>query len=232
MKLALAVWIAATSVTACAVSRPVTVGTSGGTVQTSAGTSGVSADVDYSRLEREIFTELTVARTNPSAYAAHLSELLQYFSGNVLRRPGSAGAVRTVEGPTAVREAIGALRAQAPVPALTLSAALSRAARDLVVDQGRTGNVGHTASDGGNPGVRISRYGTWGVSYSENVGYGSFRSGRDVVVDLIVDDGVSNRGHRKNIFDASARIVGIACGPHPKYGSACVIDQVGSYAPK
>jgi uncharacterized protein YkwD len=70
------------------------------------------------------------------------------------------------------------------------------------------------------------------VSYSENVDYGQFTSGRDVVVDLIVDDGVPDRGHRRNIFDPSARVAGVACGRHPRYGSMCVIDQVGSYVPK
>ena len=76
----------------------------------------------------------------------------------------------------------------------------------------------------------MGRYGQWGVSYSENVDYGPFVSGRDVIVDLIVDDGVRDRGHRRNIFDPSARIAGIACGAHPKYTAVCVIDQAGSFA--
>ena len=74
-----------------------------------------------------------------------------------------------------------------------------------------------------------TRTAAWQMSYSENVDYGPFLTGRDVVVDLLVDDGVPDRGHRRNIFDASAHVVGIACGPHPKLRSMCVIDQANGY---
>jgi uncharacterized protein YkwD len=141
-------------------------------------------------------------------------------------------AIRTNEGVAAVREGVNALLGQTAVRALVLNDRLSQAPRDLVIDQTRTGSLGHTGSDGSTPGTRISRYGTWGVSYSENVDYGQVLSGREVIVDLIVDDGVPSRGHRKNIFDPSARVAGIACGPHPKFGIACVIDQTGAFTPK
>jgi uncharacterized protein YkwD len=190
--------------------------------------SGGAATSDHRRLEREILDELNAARTNPPAYANRVGDLLMYFDGMLLKRPGTV-AIRTSEGAAAVREAVAALRAQPAVGALSSSAALSEAARDLAVDQGRTGSVGHTASDGGTIEIRISRHGRWGVSISENVAYGRFSTGRDVVVDLIVDDGVRDRGHRRNIYEATARVVGIACGPHPRFGSMCVIDQAGSY---
>ena len=215
----------------CAVGPAVSVGSTPPT-STPSTAATAPATSDYRRLEREILTELNAARSSPSAYSAHLSELLPLFNGTLLRRPGSSVAVRTTEGAAAVREAISALRNQAPVPTLTMNPSLSDAARELATDQSRTGSVGHTASDGSTPAVRINRHGTWGVSYSENVGYGAFMSGRDVVVDLIVDDGVPNRGHRTNIFDPSARVVGIACARHATYGSVCVIDQVGSYVGK
>jgi uncharacterized protein YkwD len=89
--------------------------------------------------------------------------------------------------------------------------------------------VGHTASDGSTPATRITRRGEWNVSYSENVDYGSFTTGRDVVIDLLIDDGVPDRGHRRNIFDPSARVVGVACGRHRRFGSLCVADQAGGF---
>jgi uncharacterized protein YkwD len=49
---------------------------------------------------------------------------------------------------------------------------------------------------------------------------------------LLIDDGVADRGHRRNIYDASARVVGIACGPHPRYGTMCVIVQAGGFTLK
>jgi uncharacterized protein YkwD len=198
----------------------------------SGSTSATTADNDYRRIEREVVQELNAARTKPRAYASNVSALLPYFSGNLLKHPGWPVPVQTVEGASAVREAVSALQTQQAVPAMTASSALALAAMDLVNDESRTGNIGHTGSNGSTPESRISAHGTWGVSSSENVDYGQFQSGRDVVVDLLVDDGVPSRGHRHNIFDVSARVVGVACGRHPRYGSMCVIDQLGSYVPR
>jgi uncharacterized protein YkwD len=88
------------------------------------------------------------------------------------------------------------------------------------------------SSDGASPEARLDRYGAWGVSYSENADYGATISGRDVIEDMIIDDGVPNRGHRRDTFDPSARAVGIGCAPHPRYGTVCVIDQAGSFTPR
>ncbi len=196
----------------------------------STATPAAPADSNYARIEREVLVELNAVRTNPAGYAKHLSEMLPMFDGMLLRRPGRI-AVRTQEGAAAVREAIDALRRQTPLAPLAGSSAIANAARDLANDQRRTGNIGHTASDGSTPGTRLDRYGSWMGSYGENVDYGSFASGRDVVIDLLVDDGVRDRGHRRNIFDASARVAGVACGAHPRYGSVCVIDQAAGFTP-
>lgn len=188
-----------------------------------------SGAVDYRRIEREVLVELNAARTNPAAYAANLSALLPLFNGNLISKPGMTVSIRTNEGAGAVREAIAALQRQAPVPPLALSSGMSAAAADLANDQRRTGDLGHTGSDGSNPGSRLNAHGSWQQSYSENVDYGPFLSGRDVVVDLLVDDGVPSRGHRINIFDGGVRVVGIACGPHPKLRSMCVMDHATGY---
>lgn len=140
--------------------------------------------------------------------------------------------MQTTEGVAAVREAISAVRAQAPVAALSLNAALVSAARDHANDQARTGAVGHTGSDGSTTMTRVARYGTWQVSIAENIDYQPMVRGRDVIESLLVDDGVSDRGHRKNIFQSSARLVGIACGPHPRYEAMCVIVQTGGLTTK
>ena len=57
----------------------------------------------------------------------------------------------------------------------------------------------------------------------ENICYGPGEA-RLVVMDLIIDDGVANRGHRKNIFSRAFDTAGAACGPHPRFGNVCVID--------
>jgi hypothetical protein len=49
-----------------------------------------------------------------------------------------------------------------------------------------------------------------------------------VVRQLILDDGVVNRGHRLTIFDPNLQIAGAGCGPHAVYRYMCVIDFAGA----
>jgi uncharacterized protein YkwD len=59
-------------------------------------------------------------------------------------------------------------------------------------------------------------------SMGEAISYGA--AGLQVVIDLIVDDGVPDRGHRHAILNPIYREVGIAIGPHRRYGTMCVMD--------
>jgi uncharacterized protein YkwD len=191
-----------------------------------------STSRDYRRIEGEVLATLNQARTEPSTAAAWLEELAGYYAGTRVKRPWWPITIQTTEGLAAVREAIGAVRSQAPVAPLSLNASLVSAARDHVADQGRTGSIGHTGSDGSTTISRVARYATWQVSIAENIDYQPMVRGRDVIESLLVDDGVADRGHRKNIYQSSARLVGIACGPHPRYGAMCVIVQTGGLTAK
>jgi len=48
---------------------------------------------------------------------------------------------------------------------------------------------------------RIERYGEWQGTIGENIDYGGAKEAKQVLLHLMVDDGVSSRGHRKNIFN-------------------------------
>jgi uncharacterized protein YkwD len=191
-----------------------------------------SGSPDYGRIESEVLVALNRARTDPQGTAADLDALTRYYNGKLFQRPGHAVPTQTNEGVSAAREAEGAARAQRPLNALTLSAGLTQAARDQANDQQRTGGMGHTSSDGSTTVTRIQRYGTWHVTYDENIDYSPMVHGSDVIQNLLIDDGVPDRGHRRNIFDPSVKVVGIACGPHPRFGSVCVIVQAGGFTPK
>lgn len=182
---------------------------------------------DYRKIESEVLAALNVARTQPKTAASWLEKLVPHFNGNLLKRPDWPMALRTTEGVRAVREAIGVLNRQSPVSALTLNAALTRAARDHAADQARTAGFGHAGSDGSTVTSRVARYGTWQISINENIDYQPMRSGQNVIESLLIDDGVPDRGHRHNIFEPKSRVVGIACGPHPRYEATCVIVQAG-----
>lgn len=180
-------------------------------------------------LERDIVEELNRARTDPRKYAASLERDLRFYRGNLFRRPNDDSALQTREGTAAVLEAIEVLRNTRPVSALRSSSGLTMGARDHVRDQAPRGLMNHKGTDGTMAWDRVSRYGRWETKVSENMTFGP-TSGRDVIAALIIDDGIRDRGHRKNIFDPDVKIVGVSCGPHKTYRLMCDIVHAGGFA--
>jgi uncharacterized protein YkwD len=181
----------------------------------------------FSIVEQEIIDEMNLARQNPSAYVGHLEKLKSYYHGDLLKIPGKT-PVRTHEGIKAVDEAIRFLKSAKPAPLLKPSTGLSRAARDHVLDQGQSGKTGHIGRDGSKPYERIERYGKWEGLSGENIAYGD-DTARMIVMQLIIDDGVPDRGHRENIFNPEFRYTGVAAGSHPVYRTMCVINYAGKF---
>jgi len=182
---------------------------------------------DWRRLAQEIHAETNAVRRNPSGYAEHLERMLPRFDRKVLQRPGRS-YLRTEEGAAAVREAITSLRARRPVAPLRWSKGLAAAAADHVRDQGPIGGLQHRGTDNSDPARRASRYGRWIQGVAENITYGE-NPARAVVIQLLVDDGVPDRGHRDNILDPDWGAAGVACGPHRRYRQICVMDYAAKY---
>src|SRR5262245_24518271 len=179
-------------------------------------------------LARQVLAEINLARTAPKTYAGYLRELRGRFRGKSYLQPGSRSRVATVEGRGAVDEAIRYLSRQKPLPLLGWSDGLAAAAAELAEEQGRTGATGHAGSQSGGIKQRIERHGSWEGQIGENIGYGP-DGAREMVMQLIVDDGVKGRGHRKNFFTKAYTTAGVACGPHPGFGTMCVIDFSGGF---
>ncbi len=182
---------------------------------------------DWSRLAAEIHEETNLARRDPAGYADRLEALLPRFEGNLLERPGRP-MLRTEEGAPAVQEAIAALRARTPVQPLSWSRGLAGAAADHVSDQGPVGGLEHDGTDGSDPARRAERRGQWIAGVAENIAYGD-NPAREVVIQLLVDDGVPDRGHRNNILDPEWSVEGVSCGPHQAYGQICVMNYAVRY---
>jgi uncharacterized protein YkwD len=176
---------------------------------------------------RAVIRELNLARQNPALYATYLQELRGRMNGNVLVLPGHT-RIRTKEGTGALDEAIRFLQTAKPLPPLTLSRGMSRAAADHCADQA-DGGFGHEGKDRSHAGQRIARYGTFMGGWAENISYGK-STARDVVLALIIDDGLPARKHRKNIFNPNYNVAGAAFGPHARFGTMCSMDFAGGYA--
>jgi uncharacterized protein YkwD len=183
-----------------------------------------------SQLEKGILAEMNRARTNPQAYSLSLRKWRQKFRGKKARlAPGFF--LQTKEGVGAVDEAIKVLAKTPASNQLRMSIGMTKAARDHVLDQGRRGTIGHAGSNKSTPFDRINRYGRWGKTAGENISYGADTAAA-VVRDLIVDDGIPDRGHRANIFRPEYRLAGVACGQHKTYRIMCVITYAATYQEK
>jgi uncharacterized protein YkwD len=196
----------------------------------------VASAASLSPLEKDLVQEINLARTQPQAYAAFLEQLRPNYRGGRGQGSGQRTTVTqdgntaliTAEGPKALDEAIAFLRSTSPLPPLEVSKGMSLGARDHVKEQVSTGTIGHQGRSGSQPGDRVNRYGRWQGTLSENIAFG-MDSARSMTVALIIDDGVPSRGHRKNIFDARARVMGVACGSHRAGQNLCVTTFAASY---
>jgi uncharacterized protein YkwD len=159
-----------------------------------------------------ILEEINLARTSPAAYAQIV-------------------ASRSNPNDRDVKEAIAFLKRAKPLPELSFSTGMSAGASLHVAQQGSAGTKGHGGSQFRSPSARVKKFGAWTGALGENIYYGS-TDARGVVVAWIVDKGVRNRGHRKNIFSRSFNVAGIAAGHHSRFGKMCVIDFAGGYTDK
>ena len=161
-----------------------------------------------------VLDELNLARTQPREYAKIVESRMQAIRGTDQR---------------CVAEAEAFLRRQRPLGPLQFTPGLVMSARQHVTDQGPTGAIGHRGTDGGSPWSRMAKHGQGTGRLGENISYG-YADARTIVVTLIVDQGVPDRAHRRNIFCRDFKVAGAACGPHARYGAMCVIDFAGGFS--
>jgi len=179
-------------------------------------------------MEEELVAEINRVRADPAGYAAVLIAKKPLYRGRrIVTSPKEnedleVTAEITQEGVPALDEAVGALRTTRRRRRLQLSKRLCSAARDHVMKQGSAGTEGHSDS-GGQPVDRIRVYIPDVKVAAENISYGRWTA-RDVVVHELVDDGVSDRGHRKSLLDPRFESIGVGCGYHRVYGIMCVVD--------
>lgn len=188
-----------------------------------------AAGADYlSEIEKELILEINMFRSDPSRYVKEfIAPLAKNYDKRILRYPGDQPLI-TREGVSALNECVRELRRQQPLPLVYPAYGLSLAAHDHVKDQSKSGKTGHTGSDKSGMRDRIEKYGKWETRIAENIAYGA-KTARQMVIYLLIDDGVPGRGHRKNFLTPEFKTIGVSVGPHPQYHIMSVMDFAGGY---
>ena len=147
-----------------------------------------------------------------------------YFKDKLYHHP-SEDAILTHEGADAIEDAMQYLKIMKPLPPLKYSEEISKACRDHISDIGPKGLTTHEGSDRSNITDRIEKYCEWDGIVAENLDFG-FRIGENVVMNMIIDDGVKEKNQRKNIFNKEFNYIGVGAGPHKIYGICVVVGYV------
>jgi uncharacterized protein YkwD len=185
---------------------------------------GWNADF-LSSFEKEIIFEINKARTNSALYAQlYIEPMIGDFKGKVNRRTN----VETTEGIAVIKECVRILKKTAPIGLLDPNSELYQTALYHTSRQSKTNEVGHTSPDGKTfaDRLRLLHF----TSSSECISYGE-NTARGVVAALLIDDGVSDRGHRKTILDPKYKLIGVSSGSHKTYGYMSTLDFAANKAP-
>lgn len=159
---------------------------------------------------KKLMDILNDIRTNPKKY----SERIQTIYLNNMDQRGLNRVTRVLanEGLKAYKESKEYLENQAkPMPALKLDDGLTAAAYLHSIHMAKKGQLDHTGANNSQPHQRVMQMGSFGMSMAvaENILNRREFDAEQFILDFVVDDGVPNRGHRKNIFTDKCHLVGL-----------------------
>jgi uncharacterized protein YkwD len=177
--------------------------------------------------EQALLDEINSARANPTAYIQYLQEYRKYYQGKTVHFPDGRMLV-TNEGVTALDDAIAYLRTLKPATGFEVRKGMVLGAKLHLDDMVKSGRDGHIGSDGSKPEDRLTLFGAWRDAVGEDIIYDS-RTPRNDVIGLIIDDGVATRGHRKNLFKPTFKVIGISLGQPVNNQTRCVITFAGDF---
>lgn len=161
-------------------------------INTAANEKGLTA------MDKEMIKEINFVRQYPSVYAdiisKHLAEEAKLYGG--LSKAKYNASI----------ELINELKTIKPAQLLYHKKCVYEAALKHGEDCKKRGFTAHTGSDGSSPFDRIAEACN-NLKGNENI-VGGKKDARTLVIQLLIDDGISSRGHRYNILDPSWKFVG------------------------
>lgn len=165
--------------------------------------------VDFST---NVICELNNARTNPQFFADKLRKYATYFKGNVLKLP-SGENIMTKEGADAYEDAAKFLDNFTAVGALAYNEALTNSAKEYIeaVEKVEIEKMNDLTID-----TFIEKHGRINGHLGQSVDFGSALP-EQVIINLIVDDGDSERANRSSILDKQFKQIGVSKGTHKTF---------------
>ncbi len=183
-------------------------------------------ETDYKKLSDEVFEVINEVRKNPRSIVEELKKMKHFFKGKEYRNPKYDYYIMMDEGVPAIENALDFLENTAmPRDAFERSDNLNQAADELVSHIGPKGFTSHQQEELAMD-KRVKKYIQEKGGIAENISFG-WGDARDIVVQMVVDDGVKSRGHRKNIFSKNYVKIGISSGKHKTYQHCTVMEFFG-----
>ncbi len=150
-------------------------------------------------MDKEMIKEINFVRQYPLVYAGivskHLAEEAKLSGGGLSKARYDAAM-----------ELIAELKTMKPVRLLYPKRCVYEAAKKHGEDCKKRGFVAHTGSDGTSPFDRIAKA-CYNLEGNENI-TGGRKNVRILVIQLLIDDGISSRGHRYNMLNSDWKYAG------------------------
>lgn len=163
-----------------------------------------AASVSYlTEKEKQVIYILNLARVNPSL-----------FLRTVVKQYPSYTSDPDLLSSSYYQSFLVFLEKQTPVPLLRPEKVLYESAYCHAVQSGKTGYVGHDRSSAACK--RVEKFNGECCFYGVD-------DPLEIVLDLMIDEGVPSLGHRKALFTRYTK-VGVAIAPHSGYGWNAVLD--------
>lgn len=182
-------------------------------------------ETDYEKLNEEVYEELNKVRKDPTSYIKYLKEMKENFDGKDYKDTERNLIIETEEGLSGINEAIFYLENQSPLKKLEKNEGLEKSTKMMLTHIGPKGSVKHEKGDMSLK-KRIKNHVNKSGLMGENLSFGNNKA-KAIICQIIIDDGVKSRGHRKNLFEERYNIFGLSCGYHKVYGTATVFNFMG-----
>ncbi len=154
--------------------------------------------------EFEMINELNLVRTNPKGYVTYVENYIK--EQEALKKDLISGQEFIEDEIKTAKELIKILKKTPKMNTLTPHKAVYKAAKLHGRELNKTGKIEHQSVNGDMPWTRILRQSSELKDGSENL-VGGPSNVRESVMVLLVDSGIPNRGHRKNILNPEWKYV-------------------------